>query len=244
MQFTDELEFGHEGRQEVYEYVERNGSVDYEEARNRLGMSESEFGSYVTVLVRDGVLERGEGTLRVKFEDAGPEYHEHDGVEYLIRQATHDDLPRLVDTIHRALDEETYIVGTTLADEVNHDEVLLRHNTVSSRVVFLASVDGEPAGWVHLDHPETPALSHTAELTLGVVGEHRGRGIGARLLERGRECARDLGTEKLYNSVPSTNENAIAFLESEGWETEAVRERHYKIDGEYVDEVMMAYRLD
>jgi hypothetical protein len=28
-----------------------------------------------------------------------------------------------------------------------------------------------------------------------------------------------------------------------GWETEAVREDHYSIDGEYVDEVMMAKHL-
>ncbi|MFC7226898.1 GNAT family N-acetyltransferase [Salinirubellus salinus] len=242
MQFTDDLEFGHEGRNEVYEYVEQQGTVDYEAARKALGMGESEFGSYVTVLKRDGVLEQEADELRVKFDDAGPEYHEVDGMEFLIRQATQDDLPAVVETIHRALDDETYIVGTTLADEVDRDEVLLRHNELSSRVVFVATVNGEVAGWVHLEHPETPALAHTAELTLGVVKDHRGKGIGRKLLARGSHCARDLGTEKLYNSVPTTNEGAIAFLESEGWETEAIREDHYKIDGAYVDEVMMAYR--
>jgi L-amino acid N-acyltransferase YncA len=242
MQFTDDLEFGHEGRNEVYEYVEQQGAVDYEAARKALGMGESEFGSYVTVLKRDGVLEQDDDELRVKFDDAGPEYHEVEGTEFLIRQATQDDLPAVVETIHRALDDETYIVGTTLADEVDRDEVLLRHNELSSRVVFLATVNGEVAGWVHLEHPETPALTHTAELTLGVVKDHRGKGIGRKLLSRGANCARELGTEKLYNSVPTTNEGAIAFLESEGWETEAIREGHYKIDGEYVDEVMMAYR--
>ncbi|NNC24697.1 GNAT family N-acetyltransferase, partial [Salinisphaera sp. USBA-960] len=39
------------------------------------------------------------------------------------------------------------------------------------------------------------------------------------------------------------NEEAIAFLEGRGWETEAVRDGHYKIDGDYVDEVMMAVSL-
>ena len=29
-----------------------------------------------------------------------------------------------------------------------------------------------------------------------------------------------------------------------GWETEAVRANHYRLDGDYVDEVMMATRLD
>jgi ribosomal protein S18 acetylase RimI-like enzyme len=244
MQFTDDLEFGHQARHEVYEYVERNGAVGYEEARNALDMSEAEFGSHVTVLLRDDVLERDDDTLTVRFEDAGPEYHDHDGQEFLIRQATQEDLPRLVDTIHRALSDETYIVGATLADEMDHDAVLLRHNEVTSRVVFLAMVNGDVAGWVHLDHPETPELDHTAELTLGVVEDYRGMGIGSALLERGRACAADLGTEKLYNSVPASNEGAIEFLERQGWETEAVRQNHYKIGTGYVDEVMMAYQLD
>jgi len=43
--------------------------------------------------------------------------------------------------------------------------------------------------------------------------------------------------------VPSTNEEAISFLEMHDWETEAVREDHYKLNGHYVDEVMMAVDL-
>jgi RimJ/RimL family protein N-acetyltransferase len=55
--------------------------------------------------------------------------------------------------------------------------------------------------------------------------------------------AGDNGFEKLYNSIPATNDRAIDFLSRHGWETEAIREGHYKIDGEYVDEVMMAVDL-
>jgi ribosomal protein S18 acetylase RimI-like enzyme len=48
----------------------------------------------------------------------------------------------------------------------------------------------------------------------------------------------------VYNSLPATNEDAVAFLESHGWTVEAVREDHYEIDGDLVDEVMLARRLD
>jgi len=64
--------------------------------------------------------------------------------------------------------------------------------------------------------------------------------MGSHLLERGLEWARDNGYEKVYGSVPSTSETAIEFLRERDWETEAVREKHYKLGGEYVDEVMMA----
>ena len=49
------------------------------------------------------------------------------------------------------------------------------------------------------------------------------------------------GYRKGYNSVPTTNDRAIAFLEPRGRETEGVRRGHYTIGDEHVDEVMLAY---
>nr|WP_018258354.1 hypothetical protein [Halomicrobium katesii] len=58
-----------------------------------------------------------------------------------------------------------------------------------------------------------------------------------------QEGMADVYADDLYNTVPSTNEEAIAFLDAHGWETEAVRADHYKLDGDYIDEVMMATAL-
>jgi ribosomal protein S18 acetylase RimI-like enzyme len=240
MEFSDELEFDHRDRKDIYDYIERNGRVNYDEARAALHMDETAFGHHVAILRRDGVIERDEDELQLAFDDAGVEIHAEGDVEFTIRQAREDDRDGLVEAIRSALGDRTYIVGETIADTVDHEKVLLRHNEVESRVFFLASVNGEVAGWVHLDHPEVDSLEHTAELTVGVVPEHRGHDIGTRLLERANEWARADDYEKLYNSVPATNERGIEWLESHGWETEAVREDHYRIDDEYVDEVMMA----
>ena len=38
-------------------------------------------------------------------------------------------------------------------------------------------------------------------------------------------------------------QRAIEFLHAHGWETEATRTDHYSIGDDYVDEVMMTYRL-
>jgi ribosomal protein S18 acetylase RimI-like enzyme len=242
MQFSDDLDFGHRGREEVYDYVERHGTVAYDEARAALRMEPEEFGHYVAVLEREGILEREDGRLRVAFEDAGAEYHETD-VEFVVRQAGQDDMDDLLSVIRNSLSDDSYIVGESLADIIDHEKVLLRHNELQSRIVFVATVGGRVAGWVHLDRPEREALSHTATLTLGVHEDYRGHGIGGALLDRGQRWADEVGTEKLYNSVPSTNEAAIAFLEAHGWTTEAVREGHYRIDDAYVDEVMLAHHL-
>lgn len=244
MQFSDELEFKHRDRKDIYHHIERYGTIDYEDARRALNMSPEMFGHHLAVLRRDGIVTENEDELRVAFEDEGSETYVDEGIEVTIRQAREDDLTGLVGAMREALADKTYIEGETVADIVESENVLLRHNDVMKRVFFVATVHGDVVGWVHINAPELEKLEHTAELTVGVIEEYRGHGIGSKLLDRGIEWALDHGFEKLYNSVPSTNEGAIAFLESRGWETEAVRKRHYRIDDEYVDEVMMAKRLD
>ena len=240
MQFSDDLEFSDRERKEVYDYVERHGRVDYHRARQALGMEEAPFGHYVASLKRHGFVERSGDELRVAFESEEPERFDEE-LSFRIRQAGEDDLEPLVAAIREALADGTYIVAENLADVIDREHVLLRHNDVQTRVVFLATVADQVAGWVHLDAPEVAKLDHTAEMTVGVVPEHRGHGVGSRLLERGVRWADEHGYQKVYNSVPATNDSAIDWLEARGWEGEAVRENHYRIDGELVDEVMMAH---
>ncbi len=245
MQFSDTLEFSHRDRREIYDHIERYGTVDYEDARRALDMSPEAFGHHVAVLRRDGIVERTDGDeLRVAFEDERSETYESDGLEVTIRQAREDDLTGLVGAIREALADKTYIEAETIADVVESENVLLRHNELMKRVFFVATVHDDVIGWVHINAPELEKLEHTAELTLGIIDEYRGHGVGSKLLEHGVEWAADHDFEKLYNSVPATNERAIDFLESHGWEIEAVRNRHYRIDDEYVDEMMMATILE
>jgi L-amino acid N-acyltransferase YncA len=243
MQFSDELEFSHRDRKDIYEYIERYGTVDYEDARRSLDMSPEAFGHHVAVLRRDGILTRTDDELRVAFEDESEETYVDEGLEVTIRQAREDDLTGLVGAIREAISDKTYIEGETVADIVESENVLLRHNDLQKRVFFVATVHGDVVGWVHINASEIEKLEHTAELTVGVIDEYRGHGIGSKLLDHGVDWALDNGFEKIYNSIPSINEDAIEFLGAHGWETEATRKGHYKIDGEYVDEVMMAKTL-
>ncbi|WP_455449667.1 N-acetyltransferase family protein [Natrinema thermotolerans] len=240
---TETLEFGHEDRKRIYEYVERHGAVDPDDTRERLGIDPSGFRHHVAILKRDGRLEKGDGKLRVTIDAGAEEEYVSADLEFHIRPARQEDLTGIVGAIRQVAEERTYIEAESVADEIDHEEALLRHNELESRMFFVATVEGDVVGWVHLYAPEIDKLSHTAELTVGVLEEYRGHGIGSHLLSRGLEWAGSNGYEKLYQSVPSTNEEAIAFLEGHDWETEAVREDHYKLNGHYVDEVMMAVEL-
>ncbi len=243
MKVATELDFGHRDRRRIYECVEAHGAVEPETVREECRVDPGGFRHHVAILRRDGLLEQVDGRLRVALDAGEAEEHRAADFEFAIRPARQEDLSGIVGAIRGVAEQGTYIEAESVAQEIDHEGALLRHNDVQSRMFFVATVGDEVVGWVHLYAPELAKLSHTAELTVGVLDEYRGHGIGAQLLERGLQWAASNGFERVYNNVPATNEEAVDFLEDHGWEVEAVREGHYKIDGEYVDEVMMAVAL-
>ncbi|MHC3437140.1 GNAT family N-acetyltransferase [Natrialbaceae archaeon A-gly3] len=243
MTLMDEIEFGHDDRRRIYEHLERHGTVPLEDLRAELQIDPGGLRHHVAIMKRDGRLEETDEGVRITADSGAREEYVTDDFDFHIRPARQEDLTGIVGAIRQVAEEKTYIVAETVADEVDHQDTLLRNNELESRMFFVATVGEEVVGWVHLNAPELDKLSHTAELTVGVIEEYRGHEIGSHLLSRGLEWAGSHAYEKVYNSVPSTNEEAIAFLEAHGWEIEAVREDHYKLDGEYVDEVMMAVDL-
>jgi GNAT superfamily N-acetyltransferase len=259
-------QFDHGRRRQIYEYVERHGAVepvtvrqnvlvqpesDSKPARSGADLDPSvpmpteEFAHHVSLLERDGYLEERDGKLRVALAiDDDPTTVELDGVEATVRPARQEDIGDIVGVIETISTEDTYVVATRLADEVARDDVLLRYNESENRIFFVATVDDETVGWLHVEAVQSPMMDHTAQLTLGVLEEYRGDGLGSTLMERGLEWARNHDFRKVYQNLPATNERAVAFLEGEGWSVESTREGHYHIDDELVDEVQLAIWLD
>ena len=243
MDSINKPKFTHRDRRDIYDFVERQGAMEPEKVRKALGIEPRAFGHHVAILKRDQILEETNGTLRVAFEGGAEEEYQSKDISFTIRQAREEDLTGLVGAIREAIGGGEYVRAETIADVVDNEGVLLRHNEIESRIFFVATVNHEVVGWVHLKHFELEKLRHTAQLTVGVLEEYRNHGIGSHLLERGLEWAAQQGFEKIENALPSTNEQAIEFLESRGFEIDAVREDHYKLEDEYVDEVMMKKQL-
>lgn len=247
MQISETFEFTHEDRKSIYQCIEdSDGPIAADDVRDALRLDPSGFRHHLAILKRDGLVKEEGGMLHAAFEgsdDAAEESFESGGVEFAIRPAIETDRSGLLGVIRQVANGRTYTVAESVADIVDHEESIVQDGPVRSRMFFVATINDEVVGWVHLDAPELEKLSHTAEITLGVLEEYRGHGIGERLLDRGLGWAAEHDYEKIYNSIPSTNEEAIDFFEAHGGEVEATRQNHYKIDGEYIDEVMLAVVL-
>lgn len=224
----------------------------------KVRMTPATFASHLAALVKAGYVVKDGRTLRIGVESEDETIDLDDGRELTIRLAREADSDDVASLIRDVASERTHIVAESVAEALD-DEPVVRHTNQQSRVIFVATMDeahddGERddtrnrdedvIGWVHVDGPEREKLRHTAELTVGVREEYRGQGIGSRLLDRGLEWAREHGYRKIYQSVPATNEDAIAFLQEKGWDVEAERKDHYQVGENLVDEVMLATWVD
>jgi ribosomal protein S18 acetylase RimI-like enzyme len=263
---SSQEEFDHARRQEIYEYIEQNGAVTPETARANVlvqpetkskparsgagldpsvSMTTEEFDHHVSMLKRDGYIEEHDGKLRVVLPLGDDRKTvDIDGIEATVRAARQEDITGILRVIETVAAVESYVVAARLAAEVTRDDVLLRHNESEDRVFFVATVNDDTVAWLHVGGTNAPRMGHTATLTLGVLDQYRGHGLGATLMENGLEWASAHGYQKIYQSLPATNERAIDFLEANGWSVESTREGHYQIDDELVDEVQLAIWVD
>jgi ribosomal protein S18 acetylase RimI-like enzyme len=241
METSERPTFESEAGEEIYQFVERHGTAARHRVREVTSLPPEEFRNVLETLESRGYLEDDGGTLQVALDVGSVEAYSTDDFEYVVRPAQQSDFEGLIDAIRDVTAEETYVVAESIAEQLLYENAVNRHNTAESRVFFVATVDGEVVGWSHLDLPQLDKLQSTAQLTVGVREEYQNNGVGDRLMQRALEWAEANGYRKVYNSVPTTNDEAIAFLENRGWETEGIRKDHYTIGDEHVDEVMLAY---
>jgi GNAT superfamily N-acetyltransferase len=230
-----------EDRQRVYEYIREHGPVSPESLEDEevVPVTPSRYWQIVAILKRDGYVEEREGKLRDAYSPAEREEHLGEELDYSVRAARLEDLSGLAGVIRQVTAGETYIVGESVEDQLAHADTLLHGAADEPPMYFVAIHDGEVVGWVNLAEPEVAKLSHAVYLTMGLLDEYRGFSIGATLMDRAVDWARRHGYDKVSANIPATNEAAVEFLEREGWRVVATRPDHYKIGGDFVDEVLL-----
>jgi RimJ/RimL family protein N-acetyltransferase len=139
---------------------------------------------------------------------------------------------------------EGWLVSTNgwrdAADERRYLRAIRRYPNAA---VFVAEDDGRIVGRLSIARDQHPASRHVADLGLMVAMSHRRRGIGTALLDAAVRWGRTSGVRKLELHVFPWNHAAIALYEKFGFEHEGYRKDHYRRGDEYVDAILMAYRI-
>ncbi len=200
---SDRPTFASDASRQIYEYVERHGTVDRDKLLEFVALPAGEFRTHLEGLISDGYLEEDDGTLRIAVEFGAVEEYDIDDLEFTIRPAHHDDFDGLIETIRDVTAAETYVVAESIAEELLYENAIMRHNSVRSRMFFVATVEGEVVGWTHLELPQIDRLQGTAQQTVGVRQAYQGHGIGSTLLERGIEWPKPTGSGRCTTAFQS-----------------------------------------
>jgi ribosomal protein S18 acetylase RimI-like enzyme len=111
--------------------------------------------------------------------------------------------------------------------------------------VLVVEVDGSVAGYAKLGQQiPLPSHEHVLEIDgLAVDPAHHRSGVGRRLVEAATEEARRRGARKLSLRVLGPNTAARRLYEGCGFSVEGILHAEFLLDGQYVDDVLMARDL-
>jgi RimJ/RimL family protein N-acetyltransferase len=161
----------------------------------------------------------------------------------IVRPAAPADADALV-ALGRAVsgeDELWLTYDRSRADERRNLKGVRRDPNVA---VFVAETEDGIVGRLSIARDRSPYSQHVAELGLMVAAGARRRGIGTALMEEAAKWARAAGIAKLELTVFPHNAPAITLYRKLGFREEGLLRRRYRIQGHYVDAMLMALNLD
>ena len=85
---------------------------------------------------------------------------------------------------------------------------------------------------------------HAGRVGVGVLASHYGKGVGKGLMQEIERVAKENDISRLDLTVMSHNERAHRLYLSMGYKYEGVNRHSLFVDGDWVDEIMMAKLLD
>jgi ribosomal protein S18 acetylase RimI-like enzyme len=144
-----------------------------------------------------------------------------------------------------AIDDATWSPHVTPAPRPAESDRAFFDNGRGPDEFIVAVVDGSVAGYVSLHQwSPLPAHRHVLEINgLAVDPARQGMGIGRRLVEEARREAANRGATKLTLRVLGPNAGARRIYEACGFTVEGVLKGEFLLDGQLVDDVLMACQL-
>ena len=160
--------------------------------------------------------------------------------ELRIRGAVLDDAEALVSLLNPIIEAGTTALDTMLTVADERDFIA----SLPERAIFLVAVralDGTLVGCQSVEPftHGTHAFDHVGVMGTYVDVGYQRQGIGRRLFAAIFEQARSKGYEKIFTYVRADNTAGMAAYLGQGFRVIGTAERHAKIHGQYIDEVLI-----
>ncbi|MDB5102152.1 MAG: hypothetical protein JWM80_6573 [Cyanobacteria bacterium RYN_339] len=169
------------------------------------------------------------------------------GREIILREAEEGDAVPVLAFVRHVDRESTFLSrepGEFAASEIQERQHISMLRGRTGSIMLLALHDGELVGAIDFSGGTRRRNVHAGEFGLSVRRPYWGAGIGGMLLDAMLVWARGTGfIHKVRLRVQDRNVAAIALYRSRGFEEEGRLAREMRVDGEWVDLVMMGLWL-
>lgn len=158
--------------------------------------------------------------------------------EYEIRKAVPSDAKGIINCMQSVMDERIYLVSEYYLLTERGEQERIRS---LEDLTLVCEYNGEVIGVLTIQRGMYKKNRHTANLGIAVKSGHRRKGIGTQMIKEAIAWCRKHNISKLNLEVFSSNVNAIKAYEKIGFVEEGRKKNQFKIDGLYVDDVLMTY---
>ena len=168
-------------------------------------------------------------------------------MQLLIREIHEDDAVLFLD-LQIKIEEETQFMLLEPGERetaVTEKRKLIRQvlGRANQTVFVIEHQNGRLVGYLRALGGEYEKSRHSAYITMGVLQEFTGQGLGTRLLNTLDEWAEINDIHRLELIVMEPHKAAIGLYEKMGYEIEGTKKDSLFIEGAYVDEYYMAKLL-
>ncbi|MCA1057686.1 GNAT family N-acetyltransferase [Rossellomorea aquimaris] len=163
----------------------------------------------------------------------------------IVRTAKQEDAETLLEISTSIMTEGDYFIS--LPDELEKKPIKQQRAIIQDIVnndkenLIVAEVNDMVVGSIVFRSNQLKRLSHTGSISMSIMEEYRGKGIGKFLLKAMLDWAENHPQiEKVSLGVFSTNHRAISLYKSMGFIEEGRKIKEFKINEHtYVDDVLM-----
>jgi len=164
-------------------------------------------------------------------------------MKFEVRKIQESDIEGFRAALVSVVNEKRFL-ATTEPPSVESTDDFIRRNIVNNYAEFVAVVEGRVVGWADIIPFEKKIMKHAGLLGMGVIAEHRGKGIGKALLSRTIEQAKENGLKRVELEVFAYNSVAIALYSQLGFELEGTKRKARYINDSYEDICIMGLWLE
>lgn len=140
----------------------------------------------------------------------------------------------------KKIDQETKFMMFE-PDERQFDENLITSYLTNKDDLFVGAFsEHEIVGFLSAKRGSFRRIRHSAYIVIGIRQAFQRQGIGSKLFDKLDEWARKNQLKRLELTVEVSNTPAINLYEKQGFSIEGIKRKTMLVDGEFVDEYMMA----